>query len=386
MKKTILKILSYILVAALASCLTLALTLGFGGPGKLQQLENLLLHYHVDDPDRKALEDAAANAMVSAAGDRWSYYISAEQMQSYEENKKNAYVGIGVTVQQHDSGYKIIAVTQGGPSQEAGIQVEDILTHVDGKSLAGIPVGERDQLIKGKEGTKVSLTLLRQGKEVTVTVTRKTIQVDVATGQLLPDGVGYVKIVNFNTNCFTETVEVIEALRAQGATSILFDVRNNGGGYAHEMIQLLDYLLPEGVLFQTVDYAGNSSQDLSDAAFLDMPMAVLVNENSYSAAEFFAAALVEYEAAFVVGQKTSGKGYFQNTFPLRDGSAVAISTGKYCTPKGESLEGVGITPAYIVEVSGELAAQIAAGMLEYSEDPQIMKAIEVLKNGLLPEE
>ncbi len=380
MKKKILKVLSYVLVAVVASCLTLVLSQLLGGNGKLQYLEKLLLNYHVDDPEKTALEDAAAHAMVAAAGDRWSFYISADQMQSYEESKNNAYVGIGVTIQREDVGYRVIAVTEGGPSQEAGIQVDDVIVQAAGQRLAGLSETERDALIKGKEGSDVELVVLRQGQEVTLTVTRRTIQMEVATGELLSDGVGYVKIVNFNTNCYTETVEVIETLRAQGATSLLFDVRNNGGGYASEMIDLLDYLLPEGVLFQTVDYSGATSQDMSDAAFLDMPMAVLVNEHSYSAAEFFAAALVEYEAAFAVGTQTSGKGYFQNTFPLGDGSAVAISTGKYCTPKGESLEGVGITPQYVVQVDDITAAQIAAGMLEYTEDPQIMAAIEAL-NG-----
>ncbi len=378
MKKKILRVLSYILVAAVASCLTLVVSQLFGGGGKLQYLEKLILTYHVDEQDKTALEDAAAHAMIAAAGDRWSYYISVDQMQSYEENKNNAYVGIGVTIQREDAGYKVIAVTEGGPSQEAGIQVGDLIVGADGQRLAGLSDAERDALIKGEEGSSVEILVQRQGQEVTLTVTRRTIHVEVATGELLPDGVGYVKILNFNTNCYVETVAVIEDLRAQGATSILFDVRNNGGGYANEMIDLLDYLLPEGVLFQTVDYSGATSQDMSDASFLDMPMAVLVNEYSYSAAEFFAAALVEYEAAFVVGTQTSGKGYFQNTFPLGDGSAVAISTGKYCTPKGESLEGVGITPLYVVGVDDMTAAQIAAGMLEYTEDPQIMAALEAM--------
>ncbi len=378
MKKTILKVLSYILVAALASCLTLGLTLGLGGVSKLSQLEQLLLTYHVDDPDKTVLENAAANAMVSAAGDRWSYYISADQMQSYQNGKNNSYVGIGVTVQHQDDGYLVIAVSEGGPALEAGVQVGDVITGADGQSFAALEIGERDALIQGKEGTQVTLELLREGERLSLTLTRRTIQVEVASGKLLENGVGYVKIRNFNTNCYTETVAAIEELRAQGATAILFDVRNNGGGYANEMIKLLDYLLPEGVLFQTVDYSGATSKDMSDADFLDMPMAVLVNGNSYSAAEFFAAALVEYEAAFVVGTQTSGKGYFQNTFNLSDGSAVAISTGKYCTPNGVSLEGVGITPEYVVEVDEITAAQIAAGTLEYTADPQIMAAIRGL--------
>ncbi len=381
LKNKIFKILSYLLVAVLASVLTLAVSFFTGGGSKLQQLQNFLVMYHVEDPDRQALEDAAAAGMVSAAGDRWSYYIPADQYQAYQNNKNNSYVGIGVTVQQRDNGYEILKVAEGGPAKEAGVQPGDVMVKVAGKTLAELPVSDWDDLIAGQEGTTVELTLLRQGEEVTLTVVRRTVQVAVATGQLLEGNVGYVKIANFNANCASETIALIEKLRGEGATCILFDVRNNGGGYAHEMIELLDYLLPEGVLFQTEDYKGQTSQDLSDANFLDMPMAVLVNGSSYSAAEFFAAALDEYDAAIVAGEQTSGKGHYQNTFELSDGSAVAISTGRYYTPKGVSLEGVGITPEVQVAVDAETAAKIAADILPYEEDPQIVAAINALKSA-----
>ncbi len=381
MKKTILKVLSYILVATVASVLTLTFSYFFGQESKLAQLERFLLTYHVEDQDKKVLEDAAANAMVGAAGDRWSYYISADQLQGYNDNKNNSYVGIGVTIQMQDNGYLVLKVSEGGPAQEAGILVDDVIVKAAGTSLIGLTTQERDALIKGEEGTSVDITVLRDGKELTFPVLRRTVKVQVATGQLLSDGVGYIKIVNFNANCSAETIAQIEKLRQEGATSILFDVRNNGGGYAHEMVELLDYLLPEGVLFQTVDYLGNTSKDMSDQSFLDMPMAVIVNGGTYSAAEFFAAALREYDAAIVAGQQTSGKGYFQNTFMLNDGSAVAISTGKYFTPKGISLEGVGITPEVFVEVDQETASKIANGLLDYDQDPQIIAAINALKSA-----
>jgi len=188
-----------------------------------------------------------------------------------------------------------------------------------------------------------------------------------------------VTIYNFDDRCAEESIAAIEALLEQGAEKLIFDVRNNGGGYAHEMVALLDYLLPSGDLFRTVNYAGKESVDTSDEQWLDMPMAVLVNSESYSAAEFFAAALSEYEAATVVGQQTSGKGYFQNTFKLNDGSAVGLSTGKYFTPLGESLEGVGITPDVVVEVDAETEAAIYYGTIDSADDPQIQAAVEALK-------
>ena len=180
---------------------------------------------------------------------------------------------------------------------------------------------------------------------------------------MLEENIGFVRIVNFNSNCASETIAAIEKLLEEGAQKFIFDVRDNPGGYAEELVKILDYLLPEGKLFTTVDYTGKEHTDMSDAACLDIPMAVLVNANSYSAAEFFAAAMAEYEAAVVVGEKTSGKGYFQSTFQLPDGSAVGLSIGKYYTPNGKSLEKIGITPDVEIALGEDGAdAQLLAAM------------------------
>lgn len=385
MKKLILRTLSYILVAALAASLALCVTLPrIGsytpvGSTKLEQLENLLLEKFIGVADRVAMEDAAAEAMIAALGDRWSYYISAADYAAHMEQMNNSYVGIGVTIQVlKEGGFEITIVNDGGPAQEAGLQVGDVIVAVDGTSVLDKTVTECRNLVRGEENTVVQITVRRAGEEQTFSVTRKTVKTAVATGRMLPDNIGLVKIVNFDARCYDETVAAIEKLLAEGAEAIIFDVRNNPGGYKNELVKLLDYLLPEGVLFRSEDYLGNTAVDKSDAACLDIPMAVLVNGNSYSAAEFFAAALSEYEAAVVVGEQTSGKGYFQNTFLLSDGSAVAVSTGKYCTPNGVSLEGVGITPDEVVTVDDETAAKIYSGLLEPMEDPQILAAVAAL--------
>ncbi len=381
LKNKLFNVLSYVMVAVAAAMLTLVLTTVLPGQNKLTQLEKLLSYYYVDGVDREALEDAAAEGMVSALGDRWSYYIPASQMGAWEENKNNAYVGIGVTIQAGDDGYRVTHVTAGGPAEEAGILPGDILTAADGHSLVGLSAAEGKQFIQGKIGTTVEISLLREGQTLHFSVLRRTIKTKVAVPTMLDDKIGHVKIVNFNTSCFAETKAAVEELKAQGAEAIIFDVRFNGGGFVTEMVSLLDYLLPEGELFRSVNYKGDTEVKISDGAFLDMPMAVLVNGESYSAAEFFAAALEEYDAAVVVGEKTSGKGYFQQTFQLSDGSAVAISTGKYFTPKGVSLEGIGLTPAVEVPVDAETAAAIYAGSLPLQEDPQVIAAINALKSA-----
>ncbi len=379
MKKLLLPI-SYLLVIAATVLGTLFFTQGSSG-GKLLELENLLVEKFVDGADRKELEDAAADAMVDALGDRWSYYIPADEYEAYVDNKNNSYVGIGVTIRATEDGYLIEKVTKDGPADQAGIEAGDLMIAVDGKNLAGMDTNAGKDLVRGPEGSTVSVTVLREGKELSFTVTRKTVRTAVATATMLPDQIGLVTIENFNTNCYQETMAAVNTLVDQGAQALIFDVRFNGGGYKRELVKVLDKLLPEGELFHSYYYTGQEETDKSDKECLRIPMAVLINDQSYSAAEFFAAALREYDWAVLVGQQTVGKGHYQETFLLSDGSAVGISTGRYTTPKGVDLEGVGLTPDVSVEVSEEIYAQIYAGTLEPMEDPQILAAINALKSA-----
>ena len=381
MKEKVLKFGSYVLVAALAAVVTLA-TVGVRDISKLDRLEGLIQECYIGEADEQELEDAAAVAMVKATGDRWSYYIPADEYSDHVEREENAYVGVGITIQpqEDESGFLILMVTEGGPAQEAGIEANDLLIGVEEQDIRDMSMDEVRELIRGKEGTKVALTVMRKGEHMTLSVERRRIEETVARGEMLDDGIGLVQIFNFDERCADESIEVIERLRSEGAKKLIFDVRNNPGGFADELVELLDYLLPEGDLFRTVSYDGKEQVDTSDADFLDMPMAVLVNGDSYSAAEFFAAALQEYEAAIVVGEPTVGKGYYQNTIQLGDGSAVALSTGKYFTPKGNSLADVGVAPDVRAEVDEETAANIYYGLCTTAEDPQIQAAVNALKN------
>ena len=386
--KKITKILSYVLVAVLASMITMSVMAppSTGGTttqraGKLEELEQIIDTYFIEEPDFDALEDAAAAAMVDALGDQWSYYMTAKDYLAYQEQMQNAYVGIGITITvvEDNSGFEVIKVNEGGPAEEAGMLAGDIITMVEGQSVSGMTTTEARDLVRGKEGTQVSLTVLRGTQTMEMLVTRKTVQTPVAQAQMLEDHIGLVTIYNFDGRCAQETIDSIETLLDQGAQALIFDVRNNPGGYKKELVKVLDYLLPEGVLFRSEDYQGKVAVDESDADCLEIPMAVLVNGDSYSAAEFFAAALDEYDAAIVVGQQTTGKGYFQTSFELSDGSAVGLSIGRYTTPNGVCLADVGITPEICVDVDDETAFQIYAGTLDPMQDPQILAAIEALK-------
>ena len=380
MKKKILTAASYVLVAAVSASAALFAS-GYGGESKLTQLEDLIEERFIGEAQTEALRDAAAEAMVSATGDRWSYYMSAAEYESYLDQVDNSYVGVGITIQQEgEEGFRILEVVSGGPAEEAGLAVNDLLVEVEGTDVRSLTVTDVRELVKGKAGTTVSLRVLRKGEQLSFSVERRKVETPVATWQLLDGNVGLVTIENFDTRCAEETMDAIEKLLDQGAKKLVFDVRYNPGGYAAELVKVLDYLLPEGELFRTVRYDGKEQVDKSDPDCLEIPMAVLVNASSYSAAEFFAAALREYEAAVVVGEKTVGKGYFQTTYPLNDGSAVALSIGKYYTPNGVNLsEAGGLTPDVLVELEEEIQTQLYYGTLPPEEDPQIRAAIEALK-------
>lgn len=376
--KILLRVLSYVLVAAIAAGVTMYATMRTNSYSKLEQLKTLLTQRYINGADETALEDAAAHAMVGALGDRWSYYIPADEYAAYMEQKKNAYVGIGVTITSDENGYPIQKVVEGGPAEEAGLLAGDVIVAVDGTSVAGMPVDEGKTLVQGKEGTTVQITVDRAGEQITFTVERRTVHTKVASAKMLSGNIGLVTIENFNANCYNESKAAAQQLIDQGAVALIFDVRYNGGGYADEMVKLLDYLLPKGELFRTQDYLGKQSVKTSDESCVELPMAVLVNGSSYSAAEFFAAALREYDWAVIVGEPTSGKGHFQVTYQLGDGSAVGLSIGKYFTPNGVCLEGAGLTPDIFVEVDDATAAAIYAGTLDPMEDPQILAAIAAL--------
>lgn len=380
--KKLYRFLTYVLVFLVGFAAAMSIFTFFGTPArKLGQLEQLITQCFIGEADTKVMEDHAASAIVSSLGDRWSYYVTAEDYETLLEQQENAYVGIGITIMadEEEVGFRILAVQENGTAQKAGLLSDDRIISADGQSMDGLSVEDLRNIVRGKEGTTVHLVVVRDGQELEFDVPRAKILTEVVKSQLLEGNIGLITIANFDSRCASESIAAIESLREQGATSLIFDVRNNPGGYAHEMVALLDYLLPEGDLFRTVDYKGNESVDRSDASFLDMPMVVLCNEDSYSAAEFFAAAIAEYEAGTVIGMPTCGKGYFQYTYRLSDGSAVGLSVGKYYTPNGKSLAEVGIQPDITVDVDDDTYAKIYYGQLDPMEDPQILAAMEVLK-------
>ena len=374
-----------LLVTALLSLL-LTLALAFGalwaliGPEGLSMAEAMVLinARFVGDHDIGKAADAAMDGLITGLGDRWSYYVDAKGYENLKNSKDNAYVGIGVTVSypEGEEGLYVEAVAENGPAAAAGLRPGDTILAVGEVRLAGEDRSRGTELIQGEAGTQVELLLRGSGgEERTVSVTRGRVEEHPVSYALLADGTGLITIQNFNSRCADEAIAAVDDLREQGAERLVFDVRNNGGGFLDELTRLLDYLLPEGPIFRSQTKAGRETVVSSDAGCVEMPMAVLVNENTYSAAELFAAELQEWDWGEVVGVQTFGKGFSQQTFPLLNGGAVNLSTAKYFTGQGNCLIGVGLTPDRVVELDEEQAAKLRARILDPAEDPQLQAAI-----------
>ena len=385
-QKSLIPVLAFAVAILGSAIVTMQLTYREQTPAeaKTAEIGAYLDRFFIDDYDEEKLADAAASAMVEATGDRWSYYLTAEEKSSYDEQMQNAYVGIGVTItaQKELGGMRIEAVTADGPAEEAGLLTGDIITEVEGEKTLDLGMTGTRTKVRGEEGTFVTLTILRGEESFPVSVERRSIQTPVATYEMLDGQIGYIKIANFDTRCAEETNAAMDELIAQDAKALIFDVRNNGGGYKNELVKVLDKILPEGILFQSEDYQGSKQIDRSDADCIDLPMAVLVNQDSYSAAEFFAAAIQEYDWGTVVGTKTVGKGNFQTAFTLSDGSMLNLSIGKYYTPQGRSLTDTGITPDVEIALSDKDGAKLYYGQLEKADDAQLQAAIREITQKL----
>lgn len=366
-----------LIVAALTAGATYALTIG--GIGSKQyfddakayvEIEKIINENYIGSADDDTLFNAAASAMVRSIDDKWSYYMSPEEYAAYKLTSSNEYAGIGISVKQNDSGdFEIFSVDSGTPAEAAGLTAGQLIVSVDGQPVADMTLSEMQELIRSKLNKDFPMVVSdKKGNEVSVTVACEIIYKDPVSSRMLDGNIGYIKIANFEAGSSEGTINAIERLAAEGATSFIFDVRNNPGGLLSELVSLLDYLLPDGDLFISVDKQGNETVKTSDKICLSSKMAVLVNANTYSAAEFFAAALQEYDWATIVGEHTTGKARSQITLELSNGGAVHISTHKYLTPDRVDLSEVGGIKPDIEAVNT-------------NEDPQIQlnAAINALK-------
>ena len=352
---------------------------------KLAEAADIIRENYIGEYDESELADWAIDAMIASLNDRWSFYMTAEEVTAYQMSSRNSYGGIGIVVQDNTGtqGARVLKVYEHSPAGEAGVVPGSLFLSVDGQDVTGM---ERDEVVElvrqAIARQRVALRLLcPDGEEREYTLIPGDVYTEPVTFRVLPGGLGYVRIENFEGRSAQGAIDAVEALRQRNVNGIIFDVRENPGGQLSELLQLMDYLLPEGKLFISRSIDGSEHVDYSQASCVQLPMAVLINEDSYSAAEFFAAALREYGWAELVGAQTSGKGYAQITVPMTDGSAIHISHIAYFTPKGVCLAGVGLTPDYIVELGEEERSLLYYGMLPEEDDLQLAAAVELLMGG-----
>ncbi len=272
----------------------------------------------------------------------------------------------------------IVKPFENSPAMNAGIKAGDKIIAVDGREVSGEDLDLAISLMKGEENTEVIVTILRgpDNEEMEVTITRGEITIDTVNYEMLDNNVGYIQITGFDEVTSDQFHEAYYDLGEQDMESLVIDLRNNPGGLLNIVSEIADTLLPEGVIVSTKDKNGREESISSDARQIEIPLVVLVNENSASASEVLSGAIKDYKTGTIVGETTFGKGIVQRIFPIGDGTAVKMTISEFFTPSGYALHGKGIEPDVVVDVSEEDA--FAAGTLSLEEDEQLQKAIEIL--------
>ena len=347
---------------------------------KIKRLEAAIDQYYYEDVDDEDLEQGLYKGLLEGVGDSYTAYYTPEEYESLMIVATSSLCGIGALLQQDPETMQVsvVHVYEGSPAEKAGIKDDDLIVQVDDIKSNTMELTELVTHIRGDQGTVVHLKLYRSGNPgyIELDVTRDIVDVPTVTGEMLDDGIGYIMIAEFGEKTAEEFAEQVRELEDQGMTSMIVDLRDNPGGMVDSVTAILDQILPEGVTVWTEDKNGNKKEYTSDAACMDYPMAVLINENSASSSEIFAGAIRDYEYGTLIGTKTFGKGIVQSIRKLADGSAIKLTTAKYFTPKGENIHGEGIEPDIRLEYE-----YLNPDATEYDpmEDNQVLKAIEVLK-------
>lgn len=384
-------------IAAIAAAITFILTMTFSMDvfntkvqglsereemyNKLEKLDNLVRSKYVGAIDEKSLLDGIAAGYVSGLNDKYAHYYSIDDYEDQKLGSDGYTVGIGVTVTKEESGYiSVVSVTNGSPAAEAGILVGDVIVGVDGEDVLALGYDAAVKRVRGVEGTTVSIVVRREGEDTSLNVARKKIDIVSSYGEMIEGDVGYVRITEFNGATPTQFETAVSDLIQQGAKAFLFDVRDNRGGTVNSVAEILDYLLPKGVLATAVYKDGTETvlHESDEERQLDLPMTILVNGNTASAAELFAAAIRDFDKGELVGETTYGKGVMQETYSLEDGSGVTITVAQYNPPKSGNYDGVGLKPDY----EAASPASLSESSPDKQTDPQFKKGLEVLRAAM----
>ena len=349
---------------------------------KIQKIDQVVSDNSLYDVDSETLLNAIGQGVVSGIGDPYAEYYSSSEYQKLLDEQSGDTVGIGVLLQEDSSGdyAAVVQVYPDSPAESAGLQPGDLILEVDGSSVRGMELEEVSDALIGEKGTAVSLVYRRNGSDSTAEITRRQYSQSSVTYQVVDGDIGYLRISSFEENTPSQLNDALNNLQAQQVRGLVLDVRDNAGGDTGSCTECLDQLLPEGVLGYT--RTGSSQRQIlatSDDSEIDLPMAVLVNENTSSMAELFAVAIRDYDKGDLVGTTTYGKGVLQTLYPLDDGSAVRITTAYFDPPASENFDGVGLTPDYEVSLGRDQLATMGS----MDGDDQLEKAVSVLRSSWL---
>ncbi len=349
---------------------------------KINLLEQYIDTYYLNGTEEVEMSEGIYKGLLDSLGDPYSVYYTEEEYADLLEKTTGTYCGIGAVVSQNmDTGIiTIVEPYEESPAAEAGILPGDIIYKVEGEEVTGKDLTQVVSVMKGEEGTDVDITVLRGTKYIDVTITRRQIEIETIDYEMLDNSIGYIEVSSFDGVTDEQFREALEDLEKQGQKGLIIDLRGNGGGRLDTVINMLDRMLPEGVVVSTKtrDGSGDTYESTAEEQF-NKPLVVLINANSASASEVFAGAIQDYGTGKLVGTTSFGKGIVQTVFTLDDGSALKLTTSEYFTPAGRNIHGDGLTPDVEVELDEELLTKLT---VEKNEDNQLQAAIEEIKKEL----
>jgi carboxyl-terminal processing protease len=351
---------------------------------KINKLEALIDQNYMEEVDKDALAEGIYKGLLASLGDPYSCYYTEDEYNALMESSSGIYCGIGATVSQNAT-TGIITIVKPfvtGPAYEAGLLPGDVLYKVAGEEVTGDDLSEVVSKIKGEEGTSAEITIVREGESepTEYSIKRRMIEVPTIEYEMLDNKIGYIYVSEFDEVTAEQFRDAVNDLDSQGQKGLIVDIRNNPGGLLDTVVDMLDRMLPKGLIVYTEDKYGNREEKNSDnKEQFDKPLAVLINGNSASASEIFAGAIQDYKLGTIVGTTSFGKGIVQSIIPLYDGTAIKVTVSKYYTPNGKNIHGIGIEPDVTIELDDALKQKV---VIEKAEDNQLQKAIELIKDKM----
>ncbi len=346
---------------------------------KLYEVRDVINSQYYQDIDQEALVEGAIKGMVDAVDDPYTVFFNQEEYKAFNDDGQGNYEGIGVIVGIKEDKIVVITPFEGSPAFKAGLRSGDFITKVEGVEYKGTELDKAVSVIKGHEGEPVTLTILRKGVEMEVTIVRASITIVNVESEMLEGDIAHVTMLQFSNNTAEQVRVAMEELREQGAKGYILDFRGNPGGFLDEAVDVASLFVEKDktILYTLDKYEQKKEYKSYGGNFIGEPLVVLIDGGSASASEVVSGALKDYGVATLVGQKSFGKGIVQMVYQVGDGEAVKITVSSYFSPNGVNIHGEGIVPDIEVEIPEDAEAPFTL-----ENDTQLQKAVEVLREKL----